>query len=221
MKQELADQLIRYFELLAGLTGIVCYYKKRQSIWFVFAVFLVCLFGFEALGHYLGIHNMGKYNTNMFKWIVVPLLFGIYHLIFYKINNGPIKKYIAITYLLFLLLVIFENIFLNKTHALQISLSISIGCISLLYFSLYYFFSLVKSDDLLYFKTSMAFWFCCGILLFYLGSFPYFTFFNSLAISKNKTVASNYRWVFIFLNYIMYLLFTIGFICSKPKQSHL
>jgi hypothetical protein len=221
MTTEFATNLIRYFELLAGLTGIVCYYKKRQSIWFTFAVFLICLFGFETLAHYFGTHNMYNYNSNMFKWIVIPLLFGIYHFIFYSINNGSIKKYAAFTYFLFLLLVIFENIFLKNVHHFQISLSISVGCISLLYFSLHYFFNLVKSDDLLHFKTSMAFWFCSGLLLFYLGSFPFLTFFNSLAISKDKTVYTIYRWIFIFLNYIMYLLFTIGFICSKPKQSHL
>jgi hypothetical protein len=218
MKEQFATSLIGWFELLAGLTGIVYYYKKRQSNWFVLAVFLVCLFGFEKLGHFLGTHGMGKYNSYMYKWVVIPSLFGIYHWVFFKINSN-IKKQIVVSYTIFLALVILENVFLGKTHALQISLSLSVGCIAILYFCLHYFFNLLKSEELLYFKTSMAFWFCCGLLLFYWGSFPYLTFFNSLAISKNKAIAANYRWVFIILNYIMYLLFTIGFICSKPRQS--
>ncbi len=220
MKIVFAQSLIKYFELLAGLVGIACYYKKRNSIWFILALFLIILFGFEVIAVWLNKHEMYKSNSIMYKWIVIPLLFGAYHYIFYHITTGTIKKYAIIFYLLFACLVIFENLFLSKTHNYQISLSISVGCISLLYFSLHYFLQLVKTDELLYFKTSMAFWFCCGLLLFYLGSFPYLTFFNSLAISKDKTVATYYRWIFIFLNYIMYLLFTLGFICSKPKPLH-
>ncbi len=221
MKIALASNLIQYFELLASLVGVGCYYKTKKSIWFTLAVCLIILFGFELVGEWLGKYKMYNTNTNMFKWIVIPLLFGLYHYIFYNINKGTIKKYTALTYLLFLVLVIFENAFLSRSHKYQISLSISVGCISLLCFSLHYFFQLVKTDELLHFKTSMAFWFCCGLLLFYLGCFPFLTFFNSLAISKDRSVATFYRWIFIFLNYIMYLLFTIGFICSKPKQSHL
>jgi hypothetical protein len=220
MKASFAQQLIPYLELLAGITGIICYFNDKRSLWFKVAVALVLLFCFELLGEWLGTHDLRKANSMMFKWFVIPLLlFGIYHLVFYSINKGSTKKTVVFVYAFFLCLVVFENIFFNTMHKYQISLSISAGCISILYFSLHYFFDLVKTDAVLNFKTSMTFWFCCGLLIFYLGCFPYLSFFNSLNISKDKTIFNFYRWIFICLNYVMYLLFTIGFICSRPKRS--
>ncbi len=218
MTTEFATNIVRYFELLAGLTGIICYYKKRQSIWFTFAVFLICLFGFETLAHWFGNHKMYEYNKNLYKWMVIPYIFTMYHIAFYKIVNIPYKFIAIFSCALLLLLAIFENLFLAKEHSFSISLTLSFGCLSILFFSLVYFFQLLKSNDILHFKRLMPFWFCIGVFIFYLGNFPNLTFYNSLAISKNEMASHIFRWAFIILNYLMYILFTIGFICSRPKQ---
>jgi len=34
-----ASSLIKYFELLAGITGVICYYRKQNTTWFTFADF--------------------------------------------------------------------------------------------------------------------------------------------------------------------------------------
>jgi hypothetical protein len=221
MKISTASSLIQYFELLAGITGLMCYWKKRNAIWFLFAVFLISLFCMEQLGDWYGRHKMIIQNTTLFKWIIIPSLFSIYHFVYYMILSKKYKTIILTSIILFLFFTVSENLIWKREHFYTISLTMSYGCLSVLTFSMLYFFQLVKSEDLLTFKTSMAFWFCLGLLVFYLGSFPFLTFFNSLAIAKDRTVYTFYRWVFIFLNYIMYLLFTIGFICSKPKQLHL
>lgn len=218
MKTAFASNLIKYFELLAGITGIICFYKKRNSIWFAFAVFLVCLYGLEELGNWFGKNKMYVQNTNLYKWIVVPSLFIMYHIVYYTIAVKNIKRLVISSCILFLILALYENIFLGKEHFYSISLTISFGCISVLLFGLIYFFNLLKSNEILNFWKLMPFWFCLGLIIFYLGSFPYLTFFNSMAISKNRDAYFMYRWIFIFLNWVMYILFTIGFICSKQKH---
>lgn len=221
MKLEFATNLVRYFELLAGVIGIICYYKKRQSIWFVFAVFLLGLFCFETLGHYFGTHNMYKYNTILYKWLVIPILFLAYHYCYYHTLLKKYKPVVVISYCLFALFALLENLYWVSKHYFSISFTLSYGCISILIFSLVYFYDLIRSDHILNFKKLMPFWFCLAILIFYLGSFPQLFFSDYLASIKKSTLAIVYRWIFILFNYIMYLLFTIGFLCSRPKRSFL
>jgi hypothetical protein len=218
MTLQIASNLIRYFELLAGLTGIVCYYRNRKSVWFLFAIFLLCLFGFETLGHWYSTNKMYPNNTILYKWIVIPLLFSMYHLCFFSSLSKKYKPFIITSYFIFLALALLENLFLSEKHYYSISFTLSYGCIAILFFSLAYFYELVKRDDILIFKKLMPFWFCLGLLIFYLGDFPDLFFINYLATIRGTALGIAFRWVFIISNYIMYLLFTIGFICSKPKM---
>ena len=216
-----ASNFTKYFELLAGLTGVVCYYKKYQSIWFAFAVFLLFLFGMEEMGTWYASKKLYLANTHLYKWIVVPASFLMYHFIYYKIVPEKLRRGVIVSGSLILLCAVYENNFLKEKHYYAISLTISAGCVAILIFGLSYFFDLLKkSDDLLRFKQLMSFWFCAGLLTFWLGSFPYLTFYNSMSNSPNFQIAQlykAYRWIFIFLNYTMYTLFTIGYVWSRPK----
>jgi hypothetical protein len=217
MDRIIADNMIRYFELLAGTVGIICYYRNKQSIWFVFAVFLVCLFGMESLGHWFGTNKMYKQNSNLYNWGVIPLLFLVYHFCYYNIMIKKYKPFVIISYSLFVALTLYENIFWSGEHVYSISFTLSYGCITVLFFSLAYFYQLVNSETILHFKKLMPFWFCLGLLIFFLGSFPNLFFTNYFGKNNKTIMAITYRWVFIFLNYIMYLMFTIGYLWSKPK----
>jgi hypothetical protein len=218
VKTAFASNLIKYFELLAGLVGMVCYYKKLKSPWFAFAVFLVLLFGMEILGGVFVKAKLPAYNIAMYKWVTIPAIFMMYHYLYHSFAIQKAKRFILVSAAIFIILTIAENIFLSKQHFYSISLALSYGCLSVLVLSLNYFFLLIKSNDILHFNKLMPFWFCLALLLFYLGSFPYLTFFNSMAIAKNRSAFNLYRWIFIYLNWIMYLLMAIGFICSRPKS---
>ncbi len=218
MSTQIASSFIRYFELLAGLVGVYCYFKKRQSIWFSFAVFLLFNFGCETLGYWFGTHKMYAQNTIMYKWFVIPAIFLMYHFCYYNILIKKFKPLVLISYGVFLLLALWENLFLSVSHNYTINFSIAYGCVAILFFSLSYFYQLVQSDAILNFKSSMAFWFCLGVLIFWIGDFPELFFNNYFGKAVKTNLAITYRWIFIFLNYIMYLLFTMGFICSKPQK---
>ena len=217
MKTAFADSLIKYWELLAGITGLVCYFKRRNSIWFVFAVFLVCLFGMESAGKWLGRHQMVAANTRLYKWLVIPAIFLIYHWLYYHFSSKKTRPFVLASALIFVVLALSENIFLGRQHYYSISVTLGYGCTAILLLSFNYFAWLLKEGPILQFQQSMPFWFCAGLLVFYLGSFPYLVLFNSLGFSVSKTAYWLFRWLFIILNYVMYLFFTIGFIWSRPK----
>ena len=52
-----------------------------------------------------------------------------------------------------------------------------------------------------------------GMLLFYLGTFPFYGLYNELA--KDLSIFVPVVWVATSLNYLMYIFFTIGFIWGK------
>jgi hypothetical protein len=211
-----ASSLIKYFELAAGLIGLFCWYKKPNSVWLLFSVYLLLLFGMEYLGSWLGKHKLYEENSKLYKWLVIPSLVLMYHLVFYKILREK-KGWIIVSASIFGFLAIVENVFLNKTHNYSISITQSFGCLSIAIASIMYFLQLVKTDEILLFYKDMGFWFSLALLLFYVGSFAKLTFFNSLGLQKNAVLFNLVRWIFIYLNYIMYSLFAIGYIWSKPK----
>jgi hypothetical protein len=221
METAFASNLIKYLELLAGITGLLCYYKKQHVIWLAFAIFLICLFGMEELGTWFTKNKMYDQNTFLYKWVVIPSLFTMYHIVYYYIAVKKIRLFVLASGILLLLLALFENVVWSEKRFFSITLTVSYGCLSVLILSLTYFFQLIKSEDILHFKRLMPFWFCLGLFVFYLGAFPYLALFNSMSSSKNNDVSQFFRWVFIALNWIMYILFTIGFIWSKPKSQHL
>lgn len=208
---------IKYLELLAGIVGVIVYSKKMKSVWFAFAASLIVLHFLEQLGQWFAKKELYSYNTSLYKWVVIPFLFSMYHFVYYKISTGKVKAFVAFALAAFLLVVFAENIFLKQLHFFSISLSLGIGCISVLIFSLLFFNSLMKSDLILSFPKNMSFWFCSALFIFYIGCFPYLAFFNSLAKPEYQNIQITYRWIFGVLNYLMYTLFIVGFICSRPK----
>jgi hypothetical protein len=60
------------------------------------------------------------------------------------------------------------------------------------------------------------FWTALGLIIFYLGTFPLYALRNTL-VKHYLSVFTGYYYVSFVLNYCMYILFSIGFICHKPK----
>jgi hypothetical protein len=216
MNQVFASNLVKYFELIAGLIGVLVYYKDKKTIWFILAVFLIVLFGMEYTGYWLGKTERYKQNTILYKYLVIPSLFCMYHFIFYHLLPNH-KINVLVSLATFIVVVFFENLLLSKEHYFTVSTSLSYGCLAVSVGAIMYLLNLVKTDAILDFKKNMGFWVSIGLLLFYVGSFVRFTFGNSLGFNSNNSITAILNWTFLILNYIMYTLFAIGFICSKPK----
>ncbi len=62
----------------------------------------------------------------------------------------------------------------------------------------------------------MLFWVSLGLLLYYLGAFPYYGLRNVLA-RDFQGVYITYTYIVYVLDILMYLMFTISFIWGKPN----
>ncbi len=62
----------------------------------------------------------------------------------------------------------------------------------------------------------MLFWVSLGLLLYYLGTFPYYGLRNTF-VKDFHDVFVTYTYIEYFLNSLMYLMFTISFIWGNPN----
>lgn len=212
-----ATNNIKYFELIAAIIGVINFKKIRGTHWKFFPLFLFILFCLECYGQFLSNNNNYKANINLYKLIVIPFLFCYYNFIFYNILIKKRHTLFGLGLILFVLSLIFEYTIFKTSHPFYASLSLGITNVFFLIYCVLYYIELINSEALITFYKLMPFWFCTGMLVFYLGCLPYFGLYNILATKFYNSIFLPYTWVFVTLNYLMYSLFSIGFIWTKKK----
>ena len=209
--------ILNFLEIIACITGFIYYRKLKTSYWRwlpFYLLFIVCL---EFTGRYFA--NTAQLTNNMllFKYIGFPGQFLFFYFIFYQHEYFKDKKsMIVVGAVTYLASIVIEKILLSDRYYWFHSFSYSIGNIILLVFLLIFFLRFIQSKEILSFSENMMFWFCLGLFIYYLGSFPFWGLRNVLAI-RYRSVFETYNLVNLALDYCMYLLFTIGIIRCKLK----
>ena len=199
------------FELLASIVGLVNWQKIKHDYFISFPIYLLLIAILEIICFW----RLGELAKILDVFILIPLEFLFFFWLFYK--NSQKKRLILIgsfVYLISFIVEIFIAERINKGYFL--SFSYSIGNIVLLVFILQYFYYLVFTERILFFYRERMFWVALGLLVFYLGTFPYFGLYN-LLVTKHFKLLISYTWVEIFLDYTMYLLFAASFIWGREK----
>lgn len=206
---------VKYVELAAAITGFLYWYKLRGTRFQWFPVYLSVIAGCEFLGYYLKQQGIPG-NRELYAWFVIPLEFLFFHWLYYG-HFGKRGKWVVVFCTLgYLMAWLAENILVGKINSFFLSLSYSVGNITLLILSILYFLRLMKSDRIVFFYREIFFWINSGLVLFYLGTFPYFGLFNYLA-REQYSLFLTLAWGTVILNLIMYSLFITAFICGKRK----
>ena len=95
------------------------------------------------------------------------------------------------------------------------SFNIVIGTILLMVLIFMEFFKQIKNDDILEFSKNKMFYINIGLVLFYVGTLPFFGLYKLLI--KEIEIWNGYYLYFMVSNCIMYLLFAASFIWGKVK----
>jgi hypothetical protein len=210
--------VLNIFEALACITGFLYWKKIRNSYWYLFPVYLAIIVLTELTGEYL-LHVKKDLDVNiaLYRYFGVPVQFFFFYWLFYqyfkstKRNKWPL--YSAAIYLASWLT---DLVYLSSFKLYFDSFSYAVGCILLLVLLLIYFTRFIKSDELLHYKSSMMFWVCMGIFIFYIGSLPFWGLRTTL-YRQYPDFFYTYWYTQYGLNYLMYILFSVSFIWGKPK----
>lgn len=203
-------------EGLAAFTSILYWKKIRSTFWKWFCFYLIFIVCSESLGHYLLYSHHNLVNLAYFNYFGIPAEFFFFFLLFRnffketKISWLPLlcMGVYTISWLIGALFAKWEVLFFSSSY--------TVGNLLLLILILSYFFQLVTSNSILNFKNNMLFWVSLGLLLYYLGTFPYYGLRNTF-VKDFHDVFITYTYIEYFLNSLMYLMFTISFIWGNPN----
>lgn len=209
---------IKYFELLAAIAGILSFKKWKNTTlqWLIFYLWIIVVF--EFIGSYLSKLNLPIINGNLYKYFVLPFEF-LFWLLFLRLNieSKKNKKVIAVFIASFLATLVIELVWFKKIYFTFSSIYYSVGSVLLLPTLFFYFQELVSSNRILSFYRQPLFYIFSGVLIFYMGSLPFYLLFNFIQEKYYDTVFLPYYFIAILFNFFMYTLFAIAFIWTKPK----
>jgi hypothetical protein len=85
----------------------------------------------------------------------------------------------------------------------------------------FYYMELLKSDQILQVQKSLPFYISVGALLFHIITTPLFIYSVYYSNSVDPSFVSLYRQVIFGINYLLYLIYIIGFlICLRTKDPY-
>lgn len=209
---------VKYAELIAAICGIVLYNKWKNTNMKWLIIYVCTITALEFLGSYLNKINLPSINGQLYKFLVLPieLLFWLFFLK-KNIETKQHKKYINVFIIVFVTSCISEWLLFKNLKFTFSSFYYSVGSVLLLPALFFYFKELISSTKILNFYKYPFFYIFSGVLVFYIGSLPFYLLFNFIQEKYYETVFLPYYFVAILFNLLMYTLFAIAFIWTKPK----
>jgi hypothetical protein len=214
----LMTNILNFIELICFLTGIIYCKKIKNTLWVWFVVYLGFIVCGEFATNYLHYyaHHGDKVNK-IENYLIIPLEFLFLYWLYYKhAKSLRSKLLIIVCSLIYIGSFIADQYFFQGKKFIFDSFSYCMGNMLLLVVIISFFTSFSKTDEILHYQSSMIFWVSLGAIVFYLGTMPYFGLIH-LLYDKYRTIFNYYTYLMFAFNWLMYLLFIIGFIKWKPK----
>jgi hypothetical protein len=204
--------LLFWLEIFSSLTAMFFLNKIKKTYWKWFAVylFIVCLFDVLIVN----IKPFFRIKKQIFHaYLVIPLQFVFFYWLYaYKSLNR--KKLFFVFLSIYLLSFIPVELYFAKLKVVY-SFNMTVGTFLLMILVFLEFKKQIQNDDILQFWTNKMFYINMGVMLFYVGTLPFFGLYN--LIVKEPSIWNAYYLYFLISNCLMYLLFTASFIWGKPK----
>lgn len=200
--------------LLLSVIIAVFYLKKlKNSYWKWLSVYLVVIFLQESFWRFNFFVLEREYKVAYYVLIGVPLEFMfLYWLYAYKSLKN--RKYFLISVFVFFIILIFA--LLNKNMDEVLSISTNIGTFLLIILLVFEFVKQIKSESILKFKENKMFYINVGLILFYIGNYPFHILGPEL-YNNYLDLWNIYYAYFLGTNCLMYLLFSASFIWGKTQ----
>jgi hypothetical protein len=200
--------------LLAFLISLVGFKKRPLHLRF-FSLFLLFTFLVD-----LGAWYIYKYERLSNQWLYniahVPVFEFFAWFFLQVIRSENIKKLIRIFMYFFPVLAIGNILFGQGFYTFNTYTYIA-GGVSAVSMAIAYFTQLLNPTEYFDISKDPVFWICTGIIFFYVGDIPYSGMINYLWYNHN-TIAVNYRKILTILNILMFLLFSMAFLCRSSPQ---
>jgi hypothetical protein len=206
-----------WFLIFSILVGVMLFFQHGVPLYLkLLPLFLLITLGVEFAGFWMFRHygsNMALYNF----YLVFNFCFFLF--VLRAIISDPFfKKLGLIVILTYGALAVFNLFYFQKLHTWN-SITYSLGSLLIVAFCIYYFLELFRKPKSTKLTTEPAFWIVSGLLFFYCCSFP-FLGLNNLVQHAPEVIKRNLSTILTVLNILLYLLFSIAFLCRLRPGKH-
>lgn len=209
------NKLLLGAEFIAALVGFIYLFKLKNSYWKWFSIYLILIFTQELFWFFKNSFlNIRKEDYYAFVGIPVQYLFLFWLYAYKSLKN---KLLFVIVSFIYLLTYIPFEFFLKRLNVFY-SVNLNIGTFLILLLIVFEFIKQIKNDDILKFKKNKMFYVNVGLIMFYIGTYPFFAFYDVLMRDPYTGIWNVYYVYFMFSNILMYLLFSASFIWGKHQS---
>lgn len=211
--QNILRTSVVWMELLAFLAGVWQYRKFKNTVWIYFIVYLFFIFLFEAISYFF-LDHFGNFRKYYYGFIVIPFQFVFWYWLYAKKLFLQPRLFYVFT-VVYLLSFIPYLLAIEQTRVIN-SLSYTIGVLLFFVLIVIEFFNQIKSEKILQFRENIRFYINLGVVLFYVGTLPFFAF-DAFSFEHTQYLWTNYYTFFLVLVNVIYLFFIIGLVWGKPN----
>lgn len=185
-------------------------YKASQERYFIYFLWFTLAVEFTGivLRDFMGIENIWLYNLYM----LISFLF--YYFWYFSILQKVIfRRAILIFSFIFVIMALWNLAYQSWSEYHQYTFVL--GAMFTLFCTLFHFWQLLYSDEVLNITRKLSFWISTGLLLFNMGMIPLMLlseYFNFTGVK--------YYLLTAILNIILYGCYIIGFLWTKEKYNH-
>ena len=212
-QKSLSDVLI-WVQFASVIIGIINFKKFKNSYWKWFVFYLALIFLCEAFAKWVMPFCCFAYKTYFYSFFVIPLEF-LFLFWIYCYQSLHLKKLFWVSTCVYFITFIPHLFIFESVLEVVYSLPYAMGNLLLLFMVLLEFNKQIKTDNILLFKKNMMFYINTGVMLFYIGTLPFFIFYGYML--KVPVIWNNYYIFCMIANSIMYLFFIAALVWGKPN----
>ncbi len=206
-----------YFIAASFLVSFVVYRQSGTPAYLkLFPPFLAVTILVEGYCNYLSYRGYANYVIYSY-FTALEFIFYLFILSFI-ITNLKVRSVIRRLLVLNTFVALIDILFIEKDRFT--SFAYSLGCLEIIFFSIYYFFELFRFPKPLKLVNEPPFWICLGILFFYCGNFPLIGLLTFMSAVPSSILDGLHLFVHA-LNIMLYTFFIIAFLCRVRIRKYI
>ncbi|WP_108809384.1 hypothetical protein [Aquimarina spinulae] len=205
------SKILLGIEFLSALVAVFYFFKLKNTFWKWFCVYLIIILIQEFYWYFnTPVYDITKQEYYAFIGIPIQYLFFFW---LYALKSLKRKMLFIIFSVIYISTIPIE-IYLSKLNIVY-SLNLTIGTLLLTLLIILELKKQIKTDDILRFKENKMFYINIGVVLFYIGTYPFFAFYDLLLQEPYLKIGDMYYLYFRISICLMYLAFIASFIWGK------
>lgn len=169
------------------------------------------------------LHKLGNWhfsNSNLWLYNILAIPQYLIYMIIYRriIKSFVLKRIIDALAIFFIVFSIINWIYFQTIHSIN-SYMLLLGSAIMIFLSISYFDQLRKEKEIIRLSSHPMVWISLGAFIFHSANIPYIISLNYL-IRSNVSLAVALFYIYLALNCVMYLCYTIAFLCQHPPLKY-